>query len=115
MRDRIAQLKHEIEECERQIAARPFGALLDKKRSDLLYHRLKKKRKELARAEGTATGASDTPEAKAAPAPKPKPKTKAKPSAKKAAGRKANAKSPGARSTKTTKRPQTAAGARKKT
>lgn len=62
MTDHVEQLKREIAELERQIAAHPFESLFDKKRADQLYHRLKKKRKELERAESgvgaEATGAA---------------------------------------------------------
>ena len=44
----VEKLLKEIEELERQIAAHPFGGLFDKKRSDQLYQKLRKKRKELA-------------------------------------------------------------------
>ncbi|MEW5702706.1 MAG: hypothetical protein AB1792_10820 [Candidatus Zixiibacteriota bacterium] len=54
MTDQIEQIKREIAELERQIAAHPFESLFDKKRADQLYHRLKKKRKELERAESGA-------------------------------------------------------------
>jgi hypothetical protein len=55
MNEHVEQLKHEIEELERQIAAHPFDNLFDRKRSDQLYHKLKKKRKELAAAEGVVS------------------------------------------------------------
>ena len=57
MNEHVEQLKREIEELERQIAAHPFDGLFDRKRSDQLYHKLKKKRKELAEAEGVITAA----------------------------------------------------------
>lgn len=57
MNENIERLKREIEELERQIAAHPFESLFDRKRSDQLYHKLKKKRKELAEAENLITGA----------------------------------------------------------
>lgn len=53
MADQIEKLKHEIVELERQMA-RPFGGLLDRKQVDMTYKRLKKKRKELARLDGSS-------------------------------------------------------------
>ncbi len=58
MNENIERLKREIEELERQIAAHPFESLFDRKRSDQLYHKLKKKRKELAEAENVLAGGS---------------------------------------------------------
>lgn len=71
MTDQIEQLKHEIEELERQIAAHPFGGLFDRKRADQLYHRLKKKRKEL---EHALAGPAPS-----APSPAPQPVLRAEP------------------------------------
>ena len=51
----VERLRREIEELERQIAARPFGGLFDKKRADQMYQKLKKKRRELERTEGAVS------------------------------------------------------------
>ncbi len=51
----VQKLLKEIEELERQIEAHPFGSLFDKKRSDQLYQKLRKKRKELAKAGGSVS------------------------------------------------------------
>jgi hypothetical protein len=57
----VEKLRREIEELERQIASHPFEGLFDKKRSDQMYQKLRKKRKELARAEGRGGQAAPTP------------------------------------------------------
>lgn len=62
MTDQSEQLKHEIEELERQIAAHPFEGLFDRKRADQLYHRLKKKRKELEHALAGPAPATPAPQ-----------------------------------------------------
>jgi len=121
MTDYIEKLRHEIEELEKQIAAHPFEGLYDRKRSDQLQHKLKKKRKELAQLEGnyvppTAPIVKNEPEPMAVAAPKPTPpvkravpkakptpKPKAKPKPKPAAKSKAKpASKPKAKSKSTT-------------
>jgi len=51
MNEIIEKLKKEIEDLEKQLEANPFGGLFARNRQDQLYHRLKKKRKELAELE----------------------------------------------------------------
>lgn len=72
MQETIDKIKAEIEDLERQLA-RPFGGLFDKKQEDHLYHRLKKKRKELARLEGGPAVAVSQPVPVAAARPRPTP------------------------------------------
>lgn len=50
----IEKLQREIEELERQIAAHPFEGLFNRKHADQLYHKLKKRRKQLAQMQGLA-------------------------------------------------------------
>lgn len=57
----VEKLRKEIEELESQIAAHPFEGLFDKKRSDQMYQKLKKKRRELAKLEGSSGPGSGKP------------------------------------------------------
>ena len=70
MNGHVEKLKREVEELERQIASHPFESLFDRKRADQLYHKLKKKRKELTEAE---SGPAPAAPAVAAPHAMPPP------------------------------------------
>jgi len=54
---KIEKLEKEIEELERQIGSNPFGGLFDRGRMDILYRKLKKKKKELTSLQNSQSGA----------------------------------------------------------
>jgi len=80
----VEKLRKEIEELENQIESHPFGSLFDKKRTDQLYQKLKKRRKELAKIEGSGSPESTSKAATPPVVRKEAPKTKKKPTTAKA-------------------------------